>query len=76
MGRRHNPEKLIKIFRAVRENPGHRPGLIARLIGIHRSDVLRALPALEEHGLYLCEDEHGCLWVYDASRRRKKDGEP
>lgn len=67
MARKHKQERLSKIYETVEENPGKRPGLIASLLGISRSQVTRSLPAMEDQGYYLSEDEKGGLWPF---RRR------
>jgi len=64
MARKYQTDKLDKIYRTVEENPGKRPGAIARLLGISRSQVTRALPAMEECGYYLSEDDGGRLWPF------------
>ncbi len=64
MARRTNQEKLEKIYNAVEENPGEKPGFIARLLGLHRSEVTRSLPELEEKGLLVYEDEKGGLYPF------------
>lgn len=64
MGRKYADVRLEKIYEVVKERPGKKAGFIARLLGLHRSEVTRALPALEEHGLYLSEDEGGGLWPF------------
>jgi Mn-dependent DtxR family transcriptional regulator len=64
MARQPNQERLEQIYRAIQEYPGKRPGFIARLLGLNRSEVTRALPALDEKGWLLSEDEHGGLWPF------------
>jgi len=64
MARHPNPTRLEGIYRKIEEQPGKRPGFIARLLGVNRSEVTRALPALEEKGLYLIEDDQGGLWPF------------
>ena len=64
MARRYEDEKLERLFSAFKEYPGERPGFIARLLGWQRSAVIRALPALDNEGLLLYEDEHGGLWPF------------
>jgi len=54
--------------RKIEEHPGKKAGFIARLLGLNRSEVTRSLPALEDKGLYLTEDEKGGLWLF----RKKK----
>jgi Mn-dependent DtxR family transcriptional regulator len=66
MARKANDEKLERIYKAVEEHPGVRPGWLARLLGLNRSEVNRALPALEERGFYLTEDEKGRLWPFES----------
>jgi DNA-binding IclR family transcriptional regulator len=65
MARQTQPGKLEAIYSKVAENPGERPGSIACLLGLHRSEVLRSLPALEEKGYLLSEDERGRLWPFE-----------
>jgi DNA-binding MarR family transcriptional regulator len=55
---------LEAIYQQVEENPGERPGAIARILGMQRSEVTRALPALEERGYLLSEDPKGRLWPF------------
>jgi len=55
--------------RLIRENPGIRPAELARRLGVHRSTVLRRLPALEEAGYLYSEDERGGLWPFRRTRR-------
>ncbi|RME06714.1 MAG: MarR family transcriptional regulator, partial [Bacteroidetes bacterium] len=50
MARKHQPEKLDDLYKAFEQNPGRRPGFIARLLRIPRSSVTRSLPALEDEG--------------------------
>lgn len=59
-----NPERLETIYRKIEEYPGRRPAWFARRLGLHRSEVIRALPALEEKGFLLIEDERGGLWPF------------
>jgi DNA-binding IclR family transcriptional regulator len=62
MGRKHQPKDLDLLYDAVDRYPGSRPGALARLLGWVRSQVWRALPAMEENGYLLSEDERGGLW--------------
>lgn len=59
-----NRQRLEKIYRTVEENPGVKPGKVARQMGVPRSSVTRALPALEEQGLLLSQDGRGGLWPW------------
>ena len=63
MARKPDTDKLEQIYRAIQQNPGHTAGYIARLVGLHRSDVTRALPNLDENGMFTSEDEYGRLWA-------------
>jgi DNA-binding IclR family transcriptional regulator len=64
MARKPRPERLAAIYQAVENHPGERAGTIARLLGLERSEVTRMLPALEEHGYLVSEDERGGLWPF------------
>jgi Mn-dependent DtxR family transcriptional regulator len=68
MARKLQDDRLESIYNQVHENPGEKPGFIARLLGLNRSEVTRALPALEEKGMYLSEDEKGGLWPFSKSQ--------
>jgi Mn-dependent DtxR family transcriptional regulator len=69
MARRIQDKKLESIYNKVRENPGKHPGFIARLLGIHRSEVTRALPSLQDKGLLVSEDDKGGLWPFKKIKR-------
>ncbi len=69
MARRQDPDKLARIYRSVEENPGQRAGWIARLLGLSRSEVTRSLPAMDDYGYYLSEDERGGLWPFKRRRQ-------
>ena len=64
MSRKPQPDRLEAIYKEVEQNPGERPGAIARSLGMQRSEVTRALPALEERGYLLSEDQEGRLWPF------------
>lgn len=68
MARPANHERAEKIYRKIEKHPGKKAGFIARLLGLNRSEVTRSLPALEEKGLYLSEDEKGGLWPFKKSK--------
>lgn len=68
MGRRKQPDQLESIYRSVEQHPGVRPACIARMLGVHRSAVTRSLPALEEQGYLLSEDEKGRLWPFPKNQ--------
>ena len=64
MARPTNHKRAERIYRKIKEHPGKKAGLIARLLGLNRSEVTRSLPALEDKGLYLIEDDKGGLWPF------------
>ena len=62
--RRANEERVRAIWQAVEQEPGIRAGRVAAKLGVPRSSVSRALPALDEAGLLLSEDRRGGLWTW------------
>jgi len=68
MARKPQDERLENIYNKVEQNPGEKPGFIAQLLGLNRSEVTRSLPALEDRGLYLAEDEKGGLWPFSRKK--------
>ena len=64
MGRNAKDDRLERIYHAVEQHLGKRPGFLAWLLGLNRSEVTRALPAMEKRGLLLSEDERGGLWPF------------
>lgn len=62
MARRTINRRVEMIAQAVQSNPGKRAGYIAQRLGLSRSSVTRALPALEKAGILLAEDDHGRLF--------------
>jgi Mn-dependent DtxR family transcriptional regulator len=68
MARKPQDKRLEKIYNKVQENPGEKPGFIARLLGLNRSEVTRMLPALEDRGLYVAEDDKGGLWPFSRKK--------
>jgi len=62
MARKTSNQRVERIAQAVQSNPGKRAGYIAQKLGLPRSSVTRALPALEEAGILLSEDGHGRLF--------------
>jgi len=62
--RRADRERLAAIMQAVERNPGIRSSRVARELDLHRTAVTRALPAMEEEGLLLSEDDQGRLWPW------------
>ena len=68
MGRQPDAQKLEDIYKTVQEHPGLRPGAVADSLGLHRSEVTRALPALEDRGYLLSEDARGGLWPFKRTQ--------
>jgi DNA-binding IclR family transcriptional regulator len=69
MGRKPDERRLERYGEVVPEYPGGvRASQLARVLGVHRSTVQRDLPALEERGTLLMEDERGLLSLF---RRRR-----
>ncbi|HEX9386323.1 MAG TPA: winged helix-turn-helix transcriptional regulator [Anaerolineales bacterium] len=68
MARLANHNRAEQIYRTIEKHPGKKAGLIARLLGLNRSEVTRSLPALEDKGLFLIEDERGGLWPFKKSK--------
>jgi len=64
MARKPNQERMEDVYQAVQNYPGERPGFLARLLGLERSEVTRILPGMDEKGYYLSEDERGGLWPF------------
>jgi DNA-binding IclR family transcriptional regulator len=73
MSRTPDPERMLEIYRTVQNWPGERPGFIARLLGMHRSSVTRILPAMDDRGYILVEDERGGLWPFRMNGGEKQD---
>jgi len=69
MGRRPDEGRLARYEELVPEYPGRvRQSDLARALGVSRSTVMRDLPALEEWGTLLMEDDRGFLSLF---RRRR-----
>ena len=68
MSRKPQDERKENIYNKVEQYPGEKPGFIARLLGINRSEVTRMLPALEDKGMYISEDEWGGLWPFGKKK--------
>ncbi|MFQ5434994.1 MAG: hypothetical protein ACE5FD_08975 [Anaerolineae bacterium] len=62
MARKPQTERLQAIYNTIESNPGRRPSFVARILNLPRSAITRALPALENEGLLLSEDDRGRLW--------------
>ena len=69
MARPANRKRVEKIYRKIEEHPGKKAGLIARLLGLNRSEVTRSLPVLQDRGLFVSEDEKGGLWPFHKNKQ-------
>ena len=59
MGRQTDRERTQQIAGYVEQHPGVRPAEIAKALNVPRSSVTRTLPALEDAGRLLYEDDRG-----------------
>ena len=69
MARTANHDRAEQIYRKIEQHPGKKAAFVARLLGLNRSEVTRSLPALEEKGLYLAEDDKGGLWPFRKNKQ-------
>jgi len=69
MNRYKGTGRLRTIECLLRQHPkGLKQSEIARQLGLHRSAVMRVLPALEEAGTLLAEDDRGRLTFFGRRR--------
>lgn len=61
---KRNQSEYEEMARLIEEKPGIRPGQLAEAMSVQRSTVLRRLPALEEAGILLSEDQRGGLSLF------------
>lgn len=71
MARPANHDRAEEIYRKINENPGKKAGMIARLLGLNRSEVTRSLPTLDDKGLLVYEDEKGGLFPLKNNKPQK-----
>ncbi|MCW5850790.1 MAG: MarR family transcriptional regulator [Anaerolineae bacterium] len=64
MARRTDGDRVAVIADLIKEQPGLTPAGIAEALGLDRSAVTRILPALEDQGILLEEDERGKLSLF------------
>lgn len=64
MGRKPDANRIAAIGRYVDTHPGSKPSDIARGLGLEPSSVTRLLPALQDQGILLSEDNRGRLWPF------------
>ncbi len=70
MGRQAQQSRVEAIYQAVEQNPGEKAAEVAQRLGLNRSEVTRYLPALEENGLLLSEDQQGRLWPFKEKKTK------
>lgn len=68
MGRKTDNNRLEEIVRYIENHPHSRPIEIARELDLHPSTVMRTLPALEDAGILLSEDDRGRLSLFGKRR--------
>jgi len=68
MGRKTDNNRLEEIVRYIENHPHSRPIEIARELDLHPSTVMRTLPALEDAGILLSEDDRGRLSLLGKRR--------
>lgn len=59
-----NRDEYERMAALIAAQPGIRVADLARLLQLERSTVLRRLPALEDAGILLAEDERGRLSLF------------
>lgn len=72
MARQAKHSRVEAIYKTIASQPGKRAAEIATDLGLNRSEVTRYLPALEDNGLLLSEDDRGGLWPFRNKKRNKK----
>ncbi len=68
MARKGDAQRLDSIRDTIIQNPGRRPGWVARLLGVDNKTVMRALAQLEDRGDLLVEDDKGRLSWFGIKR--------
>ena len=71
MARKANDKRVEQIYRKIEKHPGKKAGFFARLLGIHRSEVTRVLPSLQDKGLLVSEDDKGGLWPFKKTQKEE-----
>ena len=56
------------IYQAIEQHPGLTAGQLARAARLSRDVVRSALPAMEQTGHLIFEDEEGRLWPFGKTR--------
>ena len=68
MARKGDEQRLNEIRDIIIDNPGKRPGWLARRLGFDNKTMMRALTQLEDRGDLLIEDERGRLSWFGRKR--------
>ncbi len=68
MGRKVDNNRLTEIADYIERHPRCKPIEIARELDLRPSTVARSLPALEEVGILLSEDDRGRLSLFGKRR--------
>jgi DNA-binding IclR family transcriptional regulator len=68
MGRKADSNRLEEITRYVEKHPRSKPVDIARGLDLQPSAITRVLPALEDAGILLSEDDRGRLSLFGKRR--------
>ena len=68
MARKGDEQRLNEIRDIIIDNPGKRPGWLARRLGSDNKTSMRALTRLEDRGDLLIEDERGRLSWFGRKR--------
>lgn len=71
MARKGDAQRLDDIRDTIINNPGRRPGWLARMLGFDNKTMMRALAQLEDRGDLLVEDDRGRLSWFG---RKRNDG--
>lgn len=73
MARRGDVQRLDTIRDIIIDNPGRRPGWLARRLGFDNKTMMRALTQLEDRGDLLEEDDRGRLSWFGRNRKQRSD---
>ena len=68
MARKSDEQRLNAIAQTISDNPGRKPGWIARILGFDNKTVMRALTQLEDQGVMLVEDDRGRVSIFGRRR--------
>lgn len=66
-GSKHEKRKRLQQYATLLSDQPLTAAELASRLGVPRSTVIRDLPLLEEHGILLCEDMKGRLYLFQRS---------